>query len=300
MTDISDDELAGLSEFGLLSENAEQAGVDGPLPPVRRVDADGISALQWGESSPRVVFLHGGGQNAHTWDTVIVGLGVPALSIDLPGHGHSAWRDDSKYSARDNAASIAPLVSDLAPDADLVVGMSLGGLTAIALGALAPQLVRELTLVDVTPSAMQRVTEMTKEQQGTVALMQGDREFPSFTAMVELTTAAAPHRDPKSLRRGVFHNSRQLDNGTWTWRYDVPKEYPDFDGLWDDVSGLSVPITLVRGGKSGFVTEEDVAELRERATQLRAVHVVDNAGHSVQSDQPVVLIDLLRGVLAGG
>ncbi|MFZ3269247.1 MAG: alpha/beta hydrolase, partial [Mycobacterium sp.] len=32
MTDISDDELLGLSEFALLPENAEQAGVTGPLP----------------------------------------------------------------------------------------------------------------------------------------------------------------------------------------------------------------------------------------------------------------------------
>jgi esterase len=88
MTEISDDDLLGLSEFGLLPENAEQAGVAGPLPSVRRVEAGGISALQWGDSSPRVVFFHGGGQNAHTWDTVIVGLGVPALAVDLPGHGH--------------------------------------------------------------------------------------------------------------------------------------------------------------------------------------------------------------------
>jgi pimeloyl-ACP methyl ester carboxylesterase len=246
-----------------------------------------------------VVFLHGGGQNAHTWDTVIVGLGVPALAVDLPGHGHSAWREDGDYSPQNNATAMAPVLNDLARDADLVVGMSLGGLTAIGLGAVAPHLVRELVLVDVTPSAMRRVSEMTKEQQGTVALMQGDREFPSFAAMLELTTAAAPHRDPKSLRRGVFHNSRQLDTGQWTWRWDTIREFPDFDSLWDDVAGLPAPITLVRGGTSGFVTDQDAAELGQRATQFRGVHVVENSGHSVQSDQPLVLIDLLRGVLGG-
>jgi esterase len=300
MTDISDDELVGLSEFALLPENAEQAGVTGPLPTVRRIESGGISALQWGDAAPRVVFLHGGGQNAHTWDTVIAGLGVPALAVDLPGHGHSAWREDGDYSPQNNAAAIAPVLGDLAPNADLVVGMSLGGLTAIGLGAVAPHLVRELTLVDVTPSSMRRVAEMTKEQQGTVALMQGDREFPSFTAMVELTTAAAPHRDPKSLRRGVFHNSRQLDNGNWTWRWDTIREVPDFDSLWDDIAGLSAPITLIRGGTSGFVTDEDAAELGRRATQFRGVQVVENSGHSVQSDQPLVLTEILRGVLAGG
>ncbi|HVR00181.1 MAG TPA: alpha/beta hydrolase, partial [Mycobacterium sp.] len=235
MTDISDAELIGLSEFALLAENAEQAGVTGPLPTVHRVDMGAISALQWGDSAPRVVFFHGGGQNAHTWDTVIVGLGEPALAVDLPGHGHSGWREDGNYSPQNNAAALAPMLNELAPHADLVVGMSLGGLTAIGLGAVAPHLVRELVLVDVTPSALRRHSELTKEQRGTVALMAGEREFPSFAAMLELTTAAAPYRDPRSLRRGVFHNSRQLDDGKWTWRYDTIREFPDFDSLWDDV-----------------------------------------------------------------
>jgi esterase len=299
MSDISDDDLLGLSEFGLLAENAEQAGVTGPLPNVRRVDVNGISALQWGDSSPRVVFLHGGGQNAHTWDTVIVGLGVPALAVDLPGHGHSAWREDGDYSPQHNAAAVKPVIEDIAPAAELIVGMSLGGLTAIGLGALAPQLVRELVLVDVTPSALRRYAEMTTDQQGTVALVAGERNFPSFCAILEVTTAAAPHRDPKSLRRGVFHNSRRLDDGTWTWRYDNIRKIPDFDGLWDDFAGLSTPVRLVRGGTSPFVTDQDADELARRAQQFQGLQIVENSGHSVQSDQPLVLIDILRGVLNG-
>jgi esterase len=302
VTDISEDELAGLSEFSLLTENAEQAGVTGPPPEVERVEVDTpdgrISALRWSQT-PRVVFLHGGGQNAHTWDTVIVGLGEPALAVDLPGHGHSGWRADGDYSPKNNAASLAPVLRELASGAELVVGMSLGGLTAIRLAATAPDLVDELVLIDVTPSALQRHAELTAEQQGTVALMHGEREFPSFQAMLDLTIAAAPHREVKALRRGVFHNSRRLDNGNWTWRYDAIREVPDFAGLWDDVDALSAPITLVRGGSSGFVTDEDAAELSRRANHFRKTQVVDNSGHSVQSDQPRALIDLLRGVLDG-
>ena len=138
---------------------------------------------------------------------------------------------------------------------------------------------------------------MTKEQQGTVALMHGEREFPSFQAMLDLTIAAAPHREVKALRRGVFHNSRRLDNGNWTWRYDAIRKFPDFAGLWDDVDALSAPITLIRGGASGFVSDEDADELERRAKDFRRAHVVENSGHSVQSDQPRALIDLLRGVL---
>jgi esterase len=300
--DISDDELAGLSEFALLGENAEQAGVTGPLPSVQRVDTetgDGtVGALRWGERPPRVVFLHGGGQNAHTWDTVIVGLGESALAVDLPGHGRSAWRADGDYSPRHNAATLAPVLRELAAGAELVVGMSLGGLTAIRLSAIAPELVRELVLVDVTPSAMERHAELTDEQRGTVALMQGERTFPSFAAMLERTTAAAPHRDRQSLRRGVFHNSRRLDDGSWTWRYDSIRTVPDFTGLWDDVAALDAPVTLVRGADSGFVTDGDTDQLSRHARHFRGVRLVEGSGHSVQSDQPGALTDIVREVLA--
>ncbi|MBJ8337280.1 alpha/beta fold hydrolase [Antrihabitans sp. YC3-6] len=84
-----------------------------------------------------LVFLHGGGQNAHTWDSVVLALiraqpDLSALAVDLPGHGHSRWRDDRDYSPVTNAATLAPFLQRMAPKAATVIGMSLGGLTAIA------------------------------------------------------------------------------------------------------------------------------------------------------------------------
>ena len=297
MTEI-DDELAALPEFAFLKENAEQAGVTGPSPTVERIDRGPISALKFGDGPPRVVFLHGGGQNAHTWDTVIVGLGEPALAVDLPGHGRSAWREDGDYGPKLNAVAVEPVVRELAPDADLVVGMSLGGLTAIRLAVSAPELVRKLVLVDVTPSAPQRHTELTEAQKGTVALVQGERIFPSFQAMLNVTVAAAPHRDRESLRRGVFHNSKRLDDGTWTWRYDSMRRGEGFTGMWDDVPQLDVPTTLVRGANSAFVNDDDAVEFARTAPGFRGVRMVENSGHSVQSDQPRALIDILSEILA--
>src|SRR6476646_10848377 len=87
-------------EFGYFSENCAEFGLKRDASAeVERVtfsppDASDLSPLRWGSGSPRIVFLHGGAQNAHTWDTVALALRpIPLLCLDMPGHGHSAWRD---------------------------------------------------------------------------------------------------------------------------------------------------------------------------------------------------------------
>ncbi len=293
---VSDDALTGLDEFGLLHENADQIGATA-IPPVERIEQGPISALKFGTETPRVVFLHGGGQNAHTWDTVILGLGEPALAVDLPGHGRSAWREDGDYGPKLNATTLIPVLEKHAPNPRLVVGMSLGGLTALRIAATEPRLVPELVLVDVTPSAPERHNEMTKAQMGTVALVQEHRTFPTFAAMLDVTIAVAPHRDRNSLRRGVFHNSKQLDDGSWTWRYDTFRKGEGFEGLWDDVPSITMPTTLIRGANSFFVNDEDAETFAQTAPGFRGTHVVADSGHSVQGDQPAALVRLLRGIL---
>lgn len=302
---VSDDELLNLDEFGLLPENAEQIGATGPLPPVARIESGPISAIKWGSEAPAVVFLHGGGQNAHTWDTVILGLGLPALAVDLPGHGRSAWREDGDYGPKLNAETLRPVLREWAPTPRMVVGMSLGGLTALRLAATEPALVPELLLVDVTPSSPEKHEQMTKAQMGAVALVQGERTFPSFAAMVDTAVAASPQRSRESLRRGVFHNSKQLDDGTWTWRYDSFRKseggegLPEsFAGLWDDVPTITMPTTLVRGANSFFVNDDDAEAFAKGAPGFLRTHVVADSGHSVQGDQPAKLVEILRGVLS--
>src|SRR5829696_2906859 len=132
-------ERIAYDEFSLFHENASEHGLPFTAQPiVGRVDvavdgARAVSALVWGEAAPDVVFVHGGAQNAHTWDTTIMALGRPAVAVDLPGHGHSGWLDDGAYTPRNLADDVAVAVQMLAPQAKLVVGMSLGGMTAMQL-----------------------------------------------------------------------------------------------------------------------------------------------------------------------
>jgi len=141
------------NEFSLFTENISEYSLTvSPMPPVTRVNTtlnDGrvLSALKWGTEEPRLVLVHGSGQNAHTWDTVALALNIPLIAVDLPGHGHSSWREDATYSPQGMAQDIAQVMRAHAKHAVAVVGMSLGGLTCLALAHAHQELVPHLVLV---------------------------------------------------------------------------------------------------------------------------------------------------------
>lgn len=261
-----------------------------------------VSALAWGVGEPVVVFLHGRGQNAHTWTAVVEAMQIPAIAIDLPGHGHSDWCEDHDYGAWPNADAVARVIAEAAPLAAAVVGMSLGGTTTIRLAAKYPHLVRRAVVVDASPASRDGRPPLTAEQRGATALLEGPWVFDSFDDMVSAAAATVPGRSLDSLRAGVERNSRQRDDGRWMWRYDPqrPEHGPtpqDRSLLWEDLSAINVPIMLVCAGQSGRVREADVEEFVRRQPSTR-VEVVERSGHSVQSDQPRVLAELIASFLA--
>jgi pimeloyl-ACP methyl ester carboxylesterase len=291
------------SEFHLLHENALEIGLPAvSIPPARRERvALGLgrssSAVVFGTAEPELVFLHGGGQNAHTWDSTVLALGRPAIAIDLPGHGHALPRSIASPVAI--ADDVAVTVELLAPRARAVVGMSLGGLAAIALCRTAPSLVRALVVVDVTPATDRARTS------AVVDFITGPASFESFDEMLQRTVVFHPERSRSSLRRGLLHNAVQGEDGRWTWRYRregdeslLGKGEVDFTPLWEILGSLRIPVLFVRGMLPGSaVRDEDEIELCRRVPHASVLRVLD-AGHSVQGDRPVVLAQAIRSFLS--
>ena len=307
---MSEPTPATYDEFSLFHENAEEVGLPFDRPPVVRREslevAPGrrVSALVWGESSPELVLIHGGGQNAHTWDTVALALDRPLLAVDLQGHGHSDWPTTSAWLDPESMADdVAQVMEALAPGAGAVVGMSLGGATAIALATRHPGRVPKLLLVDITPGVTSdKASDIT-------AFLSGPETFATFDEILDRTIRFNPTRSESSLRRGVLHNSVQLPDGSWTWRHQLGRPAVDaepgphvrqVDNLsrWDSLEAIPVPVLLARGSLSPVVDDADEAEFRRRRPGDTVI-MVEGAGHSIQGDRPLELAGIIRGFADG-
>ncbi len=308
-------------EFSFLHAQSAEAGIPGPLPHGERVRlelADGrtLSALAFGwedaEPGPAVTFLHGAGLNAHTWDTVVLAAGIPALAIDLPGHGDSSWRDDAAYVARVLAPDVATALERRTDRPQLVVGHSLGGLTAAALAASHPDLVRDLLIVDITPGV-----DPDGGPSELRAFFAGPTDWASRDELVDRALSfGLGGGSREKVARGVFFNSRVREDGRVEWKHHFahlasaaaadPEAGREIaarqDALravlgasgWEDLAAVTAPITLVQASR-GFVTDADADLFRTRLPAAEVIRL--NAGHNVQEDAPLDLAALVRGRL---
>ncbi|WP_438353450.1 alpha/beta fold hydrolase [Microbacterium sp. CJ88] len=306
-------------EFSFLPDQAADNGLDGSLPHGERVslalpDGRTLSALRWAPAdtpgaAPVVTFLHGAGLNAHTWDTTILALGLPALAIDLAGHGDSSWREDAAYVARPLASDVAIGMDAWTDAPQVLVGQSLGALTAAAVAASRPDLVRELMVIDITPGVDPNAGPTQIRE-----FFAGPTDWATRDELVDRALAFGLGGSRRAAERGVFLNSRVRPDGRVEWKHhfahlaaamaadparaaragarqDAVAAVLGASG-WEDLAGVRAPLTLVRGDH-GYVTPDDAAEFARRLPD--AVVATVPSGHNVQEEQP---LDLARRVHA--
>ncbi|QIM16841.1 alpha/beta hydrolase [Leucobacter insecticola] len=292
-------------EFRFLAGDATRVGRTAPLPHVERVafllrDGRSISALRFEpQDPPRVVALHGAGLNAHSFDPFILALDVPALSIDLAGHGRSDWREDADYRPDHLADDIVQVLDRAVPQPVVLVGHSLGGLTAALVAAAIPELVSRLVTVDITPGISPR-----RDAGGVAEFITGQRSYGSIEEIVERAVQFGIGSDRQALTRGASLNTRVRPDGRFEWTHhfahldalptggsDDPQPYAP---IWASLQSLEIPITLVRAA-NGILDDALVADWHERLP--RSVVRSINGSHNLHESAPVELAETVSSVL---
>jgi pimeloyl-ACP methyl ester carboxylesterase len=258
--------------------------------------------------APPVVLLHGGGQTRHAWGTTLSVLGKTwrAYSVDLRGHGDSAWAPDGDYSLDGFANDVRAIARSFSQPPALV-GASLGGIASLAAIAetTGPPLAIALVLVDVAPriepAGVSRIGDfMTGNLDG----------FDSLEQVADAISAYNPHRPRPTNLDGLKKNLRQRADGRWVWHWDPrfvsgrfgsPDETRstliDGDRLQRAARALTIPTLLVRGRMSDLLSEEGARELLELVPHAQLADVA-GAGHMVAGDRNDAFNDAVVGFLA--
>lgn len=251
--------------------------------------------------APAVLLLHGlsGGRDA--WTRVVDALapGVAGgrwqvLPVDLRGHGDSSRAGSmADYRATAYAEDIAGLIEVLGLAPAVVVGHSLGGLTAAALATAHPSLVRGVLLED--PPHFEG--DATVRNASPVAAF-----FPKLVAAVRaLQAVAAPVEDYLPLVRGTVDPADEEQRCGALRRWDPTTMEAAIHGVvwegFDPLATLAVPMTIVAADPAaGAVFKPHDGERVLAANPGARLATVAGASHNVHAPGTLAefLVELSR------
>lgn len=252
-------------------------------------ETNGISIhyLRTGGAKPAVVLLHGLMGGGACWTPLARALEgeFDVVMPDLRGHGGSS-APHYGYRYDDHASDVVGLIRGLELARPVLLGHSMGGMTAAVAASRGAGILRGLILVDPTflsPERQREVrdSDVADQHRRALGLQKSD--------LVAQARARNPHRSPE-----IVELQAEARLKTRMGAFDVLT--PPNPEYRDVVSAIEVPSLLVIGD-SPVVTLEMATELRSLNPRVR-IEQVQDAGHGLPFEQPErlgeVVVSFLR------
>ncbi len=234
-----------------------------------------IHYTRTGGSKPPLMLLHGLAANGACWTPLARALEAEydVIMPDARGHGKSSVPEYG-YRYEDHANDVVGLIKALRLSPPILLGHSMGGMTAAVVASRKPNALRGLILADPTfldPRVQREVrdSDVADQHRRTLSM--------SLEEVVSEARAKHPRRSGEALE--LFGRSR-LQTSMAAFDVLTPPN-PDYKMV---VSAIDVPSLLVFGDK-GVVSSVVAEELQRLQPGLQVEHVRE-AGHAVHLDQP--------------
>lgn len=260
----------------------------------RTCKANGIDVhyIRTGGNKPPVVLLHGLMLNGACWTPLARTLekDYDVVMPDARGHGYSSAPEHG-YCYDNLAADVVSFIEALGLVTPVLLGHSMGGMTAAVVASQNLKRLRGLILADptfLTPQHQREINESDVADQHQRILNQPREDY---LAEIRVRHSHRPREVIELFAQARFQTSIRA------FEILTPPN-PDYVQL---INALDVPSLLVLGDVGSVVTVETAAELAELNQYLETVQIA-KAGHAVPYDQPerfsAVVQTFLRSVSA--
>ncbi|RBL89859.1 alpha/beta fold hydrolase [Chitinophaga flava] len=234
-----------------------------------------IHYTRTGGDKPPLILLHGLMTNGLCWTGLAHALEeeYDVIMPDARGHGSSSTPDHG-YRYEDHANDVAGLIKTLRLPPPLLLGHSMGGMTAAVVASRKPNLLAGLVLADPTflnPAVQREVRDSDVADQHRKVLNM------SLEQIIAEARTRHTKRSPETIE--LFARAR-LQTSMAAFDVLTPPN-PDYRQL---VINIDIPGLLVFGDRG--VVSAAVAEELQRVNSRLQIEQIMEAGHSVHMDQP--------------
>jgi N-formylmaleamate deformylase len=246
-----------------------------------------IQYTRTGGHKPPFVLLHGLTASGAYWTPLARAFAAEydVVMPDARGHGNSSAPLHG-YRYEDLASDVVGLIRELRLSAPILLGHSMGGMTAAVVASRLAKAIRGVILADPTFLSPQRQREVCDSD-----VAEQHRQLLSSAKDEVLAQARArhPHRSPEILELRV---AARLQTRMSAFDVLTPPN-PEYRKL---VSTIDVPMLLVIGDTTPAVSLETARELQNLNPRLR-VEQIAGAGHGLPHDQPERFAAVVRSFL---
>jgi pimeloyl-ACP methyl ester carboxylesterase len=221
-------------------------------------------------SGPVVLLTHGYGSTSQAWNgqKEAIGKTHTLVTWDMRGHGQTDYPDDpAAYNEPDTLADIEAILDAVGAKTAIIGGLSLGGYMSLAFYRAHPERVRALLILDTGPGFK---NDEAREQWNTRARgTADDYDTRGLDVLKDLSPErrSATHRNAKGLAHAARGMLTQRDSN-----------------VISSLDQIKVPALIVVGeNDTPFLNAADYMKVKIANSEK---HVVPNAGHAVNIDQP--------------
>lgn len=256
-----------------------------------------LSTVRWeGVGTPTLLFAHATGFHKSVWQPVVeelrtLGVDLPAVGFDFRSHGQSPKLDVHHWDHF--ADDVASVMADI--DGPVVgIGHSMGG--ASLLGASLSETALE-RLILVEPIVFPTM-EATADHQLTVGASKRRRTFiDPDAAITNFAAKAVFAKWTDQALRAYVEGGLVPEGDEWALACEPEHEADTFRhstsaGLFERLSDVTVPVTLVVGGTTSTYPAGLIDEISARLVGSETV-VVPDTGHFLPMEKPDELAALI-------